>query len=148
MAKSYSNDLGRRFLSAYERGEGTLEELAKRFVVSLDYGKKLRRQFQRSGQMDRVEQVRGTPRRLLESHREQLRGWVAAVADLTLKQLQQKLLEERAVAISQAQIARALKQMGLRLKKSRSTPPSETGKKTSGGGKSSLPGSARSLRKG
>jgi transposase len=49
MAKAYSNDLRRRFLSAYEQGEGTLEELAERFMVSLDYGKKLRRQFLRSG---------------------------------------------------------------------------------------------------
>jgi len=70
MAKAYSDDLRRRFLSAYEGGEGTLEELARRFVVSVDYGKKLRRQFLRSDQMDRVEQVRGTPRRLRPQHRE------------------------------------------------------------------------------
>ncbi len=42
MAKAYSDDLRRRFLSAYEQGEGTLEELAERFMVSLAYGKKLR----------------------------------------------------------------------------------------------------------
>jgi transposase len=135
-------------LSAYEQGEGTLEELAQRFMVSLDYGKKLRRQFQRTGQMDRVEQVRGTPRRLLAQHLEQLRGWIAAVPDLTLKQLKEKLLEEQGVAISQVQVARALKKMGLRLKKSRSTPRNGTERRTSGGEKSSLPGSARSLRKG
>ncbi|MFZ0663416.1 MAG: hypothetical protein WAM66_12040 [Acidobacteriaceae bacterium] len=38
MAKAYSNDHRRSFLSAHEGGEGTLEKLAKRFMVSLPYG--------------------------------------------------------------------------------------------------------------
>ena len=85
---------GGGFLSAYEQGEGTLEELAERFMVSLAYGKKLRGQLQRTGQMERVEQRRGTPRKLLDQPREQLRHWLLAVPDLTLDQLQQKLGED------------------------------------------------------
>lgn len=147
MAKAYSDDLRRRFLSAYEQGEGTLEELAERFVVSLAYGKKLRRQFQRTGQMERVEQRRGTPRKLLDQPREQLRHWLIAIPDLTLDQLQQKLDEDCGVKISRAQVARALKRMGLRLKKSHSTPRSGTKKKTAVGEKSLSNVSARSRRK-
>ena len=147
MAKAYSDDLRRRFLSAYEQGEGTLEELAERFMVSLAYGKKLRGQLQRTGQMERVEQRRGTPRKLLDQPREQLRHWLVAVPDLTLDQLQQKLGEDCGVQISRAQVARALKRMGLRLKKSHSTPANGTGKKTVVGEKSSLNVSARSRRK-
>ena len=134
-------------MSAYEQGEGTLEELAERFVVSLAYGKKLRGQFQRTGQMERVEQRRGTPRKLLDQAREQLRHWLIAVPDLTLDQLQQKLGEDCGVQISRAQVARALKRMGLRLKKSHSTPRSGTGKKTVVGEKSLSNVSARSRRK-
>ncbi len=147
MAKAYSDDLRRRFLSAYEQGEGTLEELAERFMVSLAYGKKLRGQLQRTGQMERVEQRRGTPRKLLDQPREQLRRWLIAVPDLTLDQLQQKLGEDCGVQISRAQVAWALKRMGLRLKKSHSTPANGTGKKTVVGEKSSLNVSARSRRK-
>jgi len=147
MAKAYSDDLRRRFLSAYEQGEGTLEELSERFVVSLAYGKKLRGQFQRTGQMDRVEQRRGTPRKLLDEPREQLRRWLVAVPDLTLDQLQERLREDRGLTISRAQVARALKRMGLRLKKSHSTPPNATRKKTAVGGKSSSSGSAQSPRR-
>lgn len=147
MAKAYSDDLRRRFLSAYEQGEGTLEELAERFMVSLAYGKKLRGQLQRTGQMERVEQRRGTPRKLLDQPREQLRHWLIAVPDLTLDQLQQKLGEDCGVQISRAQVARALKRMGLRLKKSRSTPASATGKKTVVGEKTLSNVSARSRRK-
>src|SRR5208337_3022827 len=135
MAKAYSDDLRRRFLSAYEGGEGTLEELAKRFMVSLPYGKKLRCQFQRNGQMERVEQQRGTPRKLLEEPREQLRRWLLAVPDLTLEQLREKLDQERGLTISRAQIARALKRMGL------------IRKKIVGAAKSSSRGSAPSRRR-
>jgi transposase len=148
MAKAFSDDLRRRFLSAYKRGEETLEELAERFMVSLAYGKKLRGQFRRTGQMERIEQRRGSPRKLLDEHREQLRGWLLAVPDLTLNQLREKLEQERGLVISRAQIARALKRMGLKLKKSHSTPRSATRSKTAAGGKSSSRGSGRSRRKG
>jgi len=148
MAKAYSDDLRRRFLSAYDQGEGTLEELAERFMVSVPYGKKLRGQFLRSGQMERVEQRRGTPRKLLDGPREQLRRWVVAAPDLTLDQLQQKLGQECGLGISRAQVARALKRMGLRLKKSRSTPSNETPKPTVSVAPSSTSASSRSIRKG
>jgi transposase len=117
MAKAYSDDLRRRLLSAYEAGEGTLEELAERFMVSLAYGKKVHGQFQRSGQMERVEQRRGTPRKLLDGPREQLRVWLIAAPDLTLEQLGEKLRQDCGISISCAQVARALKRMGLKLKK-------------------------------
>ncbi len=148
MAKAYSDDLRRRFLSAYEQGEGTLEELADRFMVSLAWGKKLRGQFERTGRMERVQQRRGTPRKLRDGAREQLRGWVLADHDLTLDQLQARLRGQSGVSVSRAQVARALKGLKLRLKKSRSTPPSETPRRTASDGSSSSNGSARSRRKG
>jgi transposase len=146
MAKAYSDDLRQRFLSAYQQGEGTLKELAKRFMVSVPYGKKLRGQFLRSGQMERIEQRRGTPRKLLDGPRGHLRGWVTAAPDLTLDQLQEKLRQECGLGISRAQLARVLKRIGLRLKKSHSMPPSGTQKKTSGW-KSSSRGLAPSRRR-
>lgn len=148
MAKAYSDDLRRRFLSAYEQGEGTLEELAERFMVSLAWGKKLRGQFERNGKMERVEQRRGTPRKLLEGARDQLRGWVLADHDLTLNQLQAKLLGQFGISVSRAQVARALKELQLRLKKSHFTPPSGTPSRPASGGRSLSSGSARSRRKG
>jgi transposase len=147
MAKAFSDDLRRRFLSAYEWGEETLEELAERFMVSLAYGKKLRGQFRRTGQMERIEQRRGKPRKLLDEHREQLRRWLAAVPDLTLEQLREKLEQERGLVISRAQVARVLQRMGLKLKKSHSTPRSATRTKTAVGEKSSLRDSPPSRRK-
>lgn len=147
MAKAYSDDLRRRFLSAYEASEGTLEELAERFMVSLAYGKKVHGQFQRTGQMERVEQRRGTPRKLLDGPREQLRVWLIAVPDLRLEQLREKVHQYCGVSISRAKVVRALKRMGLKLKKSHSTPASETRKKTVAGEKNLSNVSVRSRRK-
>jgi transposase len=46
--------------------------------------------------------------------------------DLTLAELQVILLEQQGVRLCIAQVANVLKRLGMRLKKSRSTPPSAT----------------------
>src|SRR5271157_1488341 len=66
MAKWYGDDLRRKLLQAHDRGEGTLEQLAVRFSVSAPWAWKISAQRKRSGQMERVEQRRGTVRK---SHR-------------------------------------------------------------------------------
>lgn len=40
MARAHGDDLRRKFLSAYDEGEETLEKLADRFLVSLGWAKK------------------------------------------------------------------------------------------------------------
>jgi transposase len=48
--------------------------------------------------------------------------WFAEQSDLTLAEVQQKLLGEADVSLSLPQIWKLLRKLGLRLKKSRSTP--------------------------
>jgi transposase len=52
MGRPYGDDLRRKFLSAYDEGESTLEELAERFLVSLGWAKKISAQRNRTGQAD------------------------------------------------------------------------------------------------
>ena len=52
MARPYSNDLRRKFLQAYDEGEGTLEALAEQFRVSLGWAKKISARRTRTGAMD------------------------------------------------------------------------------------------------
>ena len=54
MAQAYGDDLRRKFLSAYDQGEETLEELAGRFLVSVGWAKKISAQRNRSGQAERI----------------------------------------------------------------------------------------------
>jgi len=147
MAKSYADDLRRKLLQAYDRGEGTLEQLAERFSVSVPWAWKISAQRKRSGQMERIEQRRGTSRKVTLAVQERLRGWVQSQPDTTLIELQQKLEKAQRLHVSLGRLWQVLRQMGLRLKKSHSTPANATRKPTSGGGKASRkrsPGSRRS----
>jgi len=128
MAKWYGDDLRRKLLQAYDRGEGTLEQLAKRFSVSAPWAWKISAQRKRSGQMERVEQRRGTIRKVTAEVERQLHGWVQAQPDLTLAELQQKLAKVHHLQVSIGRLWQVLRQMGLRLRKSRSTPAYATRK--------------------
>lgn len=148
MAKWYGDDLRRKLLQAYDRGEGTLEQLAKRFSVSAPWAWKISAQRKRSGQMERVEQRRGTVRKVTAEVEQRLRGWVQAQPDLTLAELQQKLQKTHHLQVSIGRLWQVLRQMGLRLKKSHSTPANATRKPTSNGAKRFSKPSAGSRRSG
>jgi transposase len=148
MAKWYGDDLRRKLLQAYDRGEGTLEQLAARFSVSAPWAWKISAQRKRSGQMERVEQRRGTVRKVTAEVEQRLRGWVQAQPDLTLAELQQKLAQAHPLHVSLGRLWQVLRQMGLRLKKSHSTPANLTRKRTSSGAKPSRRRSAGSRRSG
>lgn len=97
MAQAYSNDLRKKLLTAHERGEGSLTQLAKRF---------------------------GRTSKLTPAMREELQEWIEAQPDLTLAELQ-KRLAGRKIQVGLTQVWNVLQAMELRLKKSRSTPPNK-----------------------
>lgn len=141
MARAYSDDLRCKFLTAYERGDESLRELSVRFGVSLPYAKKIRRDFLRSGRMERAPQPRyGPVSRVTPTAEALLRDQVRAIPDATLAELRQVLWEQLQIAVSRSHMGRLLHRMQLRLKKSRSTPPSKTRKK---GGASARRGGTR-----
>jgi transposase len=148
MAKWYGDDLRRKLLQAHDRGEGTLEQLAERFSVSTPWAWKISAQRKRSGQMERVEQRRGTVRKVTAAVQQQLRDWVQAQPDLTLAELQQKLAKAQQLQVSIGRLWQVLGQMGLRLKKSHSTPANATRKRTNSGDRPSRRRSAGSRRSG
>jgi transposase len=148
MAKSYGDDLRRKLLQAHDRGEGSLEQLAQRFSVSAPWAWKISAQRKRSGQMERVEQRRGTVRKVTAAVEQQLREWVQAQPDMTLAELQHKLVKAQHLQVSIGRLWQVLRQMGLRLKKSHSTPANAIPKPTSSGARPSSRRSAGSRRSG
>jgi len=135
MAKAYSNDLRRKLLEAYDRGEGSLRELAERFGVSSPYAWKISAQRKRTGQVERVEQRHGPESRVRGRVQQQLRTWVRQQPDLTLVEIQGRLWETGRLQISVARVWQVLRRMKLRLKKSHSTPRNKTPRRISGGGR-------------
>ena len=148
MARSYSDDLRRKLLSAYDRGEGSLPQLAQRFSVSVGWAKKISSQRVRTGQAERVPHRPGRKLSAGPDAQQQVKNWFISQPDLTLVEVQARLKSESAVQISVPQVWYLLRRLGLRLKKSRSTPPSGTPRPTSGGAKSISRRSARSRRRG
>jgi transposase len=148
MGKTLGDDLRRKLLFAYDQGEGSLEELASRFLVSVGWAKKISAARNRTGQAERVVHHPGRkPAVAIEKH-SQVKSWFVAQPDLTLAEVQQKLLGEAGISLSLPQIWKLLRKLGLRLKKSRSTPPSEIPKPTANSARSLLSASQRSRRNG
>ena len=131
MWRAYSDDLRVRILEASERGEGSCRLLASRFGVSWEYVRKVRQQLTRNGNRRRLIQSRfGVRSRVTDEVRAHMLALVEAQADITIAELRDKILAEKGVAISWTLTQNWVKRLGLRLKKSRSTPSSETLKPT------------------
>lgn len=146
MARAYSDDLRRKLLEAHAAGKGTLRELAERFGVSVPWAWKVSAARKRSGAVERAPQSRhGRPSRV---DRARVKALLKAKPDLVLRELREELERTTGVAVSQTQMWRVVRELGLRLKKSRSMPPSATPKRTGSGAKPSSTGSGRSRRSG
>jgi transposase len=144
MAKAYSNDLRCKLLTAYDRGQGSLCSLAALFSVSYDWAKKISSQRLHSQQMERVAQSRhGAVSRVTPAVEAELLRQLQEQPDRTLAELQKGLQQSLGVSFSNQHLWRVLKRLGVRLKKSHSTPPSETPKPIKNYGRSSFKKSTR-----
>jgi transposase len=146
MAKPYDDDLRRKFLAALDRGEGTILELSARFGVSVAWGWKISAARKRSGQAERVRHRPGRKRRVGEAIEPQVLQWFGERTDLTLAELQAKLQQEAQISLCLSAVWRLVRRLGLRLEKSRSTPPNATQRPTNSGARSSSKKSARPRR--
>jgi transposase len=149
MGRAYSDDLRVRILEAAERGEGSCRVLARRFGVSWEYVRKLRRQQAATGQKARVAQSRyGIRSKVTEPVKAHMLGLVKSQPDLTLAELRARIRSDKGVSMSWGLVHLWVRRLGLRLKKSRSTLPNETPKPTVSVAPSSMSASSRSTRKG
>ena len=118
--KTLSVDLRERVLASYDNHEGTREEIAHRFRVSLGMVKKLLQQRRHTGDIRPRHHLAGRKPKILEKHRQRMRQQLAQRPDLTLPELR------RAVRLtcSLPAIHYALAAMGLTYKKRHSEPVS------------------------
>ena len=85
--RTLSLDLRERILVAYDNREGTREEIALRFRVSLGMVKKLLQQRRRTGSIAPRHRLAGRKPTILPVHRHQFRSLLTKKNDLTLKEL-------------------------------------------------------------
>jgi transposase len=148
MARAYEDDLRRKLLEARARGDAGLKKLALRFGVSHSWAQKVVRQSKLTGQAERVRHRPGPRSRMSEEIAAYMRQQVAQRTDLTLSELQQRLMSEKGVRFSIGRLWTLLRQLDLRLKKSRFTPRNGTAKRTKNSVPSSSQRSAPSRRNG
>ena len=140
--KTLSLDLRERIVGAYDAQEGTREDIASRFLVSLGMVKKLLQQRRKTNELGHRHRYSGRKARILPEYRDKLTALVAAQPDLTLDQIRQKLTMNCSVPA----VHYALVVIGLTYKKRRSMPPNKHGPMSPKRGASGRPGKASSRR--
>ncbi len=115
-----SHDLRERIVNAYDRGEGTREQIASRYNVSLGMVKKLLQQRRATGDIAARHRYSGAKPKITAEHQRMLGCLVRDSPDLTLEELRDAI----GVSCTPQAVFYVLKRMGLSLKKRRSVPTS------------------------
>src|SRR5262245_39960143 len=121
--RTLSLDLRERILASYDNQEGTRDQIAHRFRVSLGMVKKLLQQRRRTGDIGARHYRSGRKAVILVAHQQQMRALLGKKPDLTLKELR----AATALNCTLPAIHYALEKMGLTYKKRHSVPVSKTG---------------------
>src|SRR3954451_17024452 len=111
--KAYSQDLRQRILDTVQRGDGTLGQIARRFLVSVSFITRLLQRHRSTGSLEPQPHGGGNPAVLSPEELEQLRELVRKQPDATLEELRQRL----GASCSTMTISRALSKLGLPRKK-------------------------------
>lgn len=119
--KAYSTDLRRRVVAACDARDGTREQIAARFSVSVVWIRKLLRQRRDTGSIDPKPHGGGRTSAFDEAAAERLREAVRADDDATLEEL----ARAAGVSCSVPAVYRALKRLGITRKKSPAGRPSK-----------------------
>ena len=117
-----SLDLRERILTAYDKGDVTREQIARRFCVSLGMVKKLIQQRRRLGDIRAQHHRSGRKPKILSSHRQAMREALEAKPDLTLEELRDIVGLDCTIPA----LHYVLEDMGLTYKKRRSVPANKT----------------------
>jgi transposase len=122
--KTLSVDLRERILASYDAREGTREETANRYRVSLGMVKKLLQQRRKTGDIRPRHHYSGRKPKILDPHRRRMRALLSRQPDMTLAELRQAT----ALSCSLPAIHYALAAMNLTYKKRHFVPVSRTGR--------------------
>jgi transposase len=142
--RTISLDLRERILTSYDNDEGTREQVAGRYRVSVGMVKKLLQQRRRTGDIAPRHRFSGSKPRILPSHQAQMRALLEHKPDLTLPELR----AATALDCTLPAIHYVLKKMGLTYKKRHSAPASKTGPTSRGPGSAGGGGKERGIRRG
>lgn len=115
--RPYSLDLRQRIVDAYEKGEGSIRQLAKRFEVApntvYDYLTRMRA----TGSAAPCPHGGGVTPKIDQAGLQHVRALVEEKNDRTLAELGKELAERYSLTVSRSTLARAVKGLGMTRKK-------------------------------
>jgi transposase len=115
--KAYSLDLRQRVVTAYEKGNNSIAEVAEQFNVGQTFVKKMLRQQREQGSVAPLAHGRGRPPSLSEKEHRLLRQKVKEPPDVALAELQEHLSAKAGVTVSIPTIHRSLRRSDFSHKK-------------------------------
>jgi transposase len=115
--KPLSQDLRRRVVEAYARGQGSIRALARRFAVSQSSVFRLLQQYRSTGTLAPRPHGGGARPRLDAPALQTLGRLINERPDATLQELGERLAQARGVQVHPATVWRALRRLGKRRKK-------------------------------
>src|SRR2546421_12039936 len=107
--KAISQDLRKRILDTVHRSDGSLRQIARRFLVSVSFVTRLLQLQRSTGSLEPRPHGGGNPAVLGPEDLEQLRELIRQQPDATLEECRQRL----GASCSAITISRALRQLGL-----------------------------------
>jgi transposase len=122
--KTYSIDLRRKLVQAYEHRLGSQRALADAFGVSPSFVKKVLRRYRTTGQLTPKPLTGGQKPRLDATAQAMLQGMVQAQPNSTLEGLCTRVAAATGIRVSVPTMCRVLQRLGISRKQSRSTPVS------------------------
>jgi transposase len=109
----YSQDLRQRVLDTVQRGDGSVRQIARRFLVSVSFVTRLLKRYRSTSSLEPKPHGGGHPPSLGPAALERLRELIRQQPDATLEECRQRL----GTSCSTMTISRALRRLGLPRKK-------------------------------
>lgn len=117
MPVSYSGDLRRRVIIAWEAKEGSQRQLAERFKVSLSFVRNLLRRYRQNGQIEAKRRGGYQQPTIQNEDLNIIQSLVEEKNDLLLRELCDRYQERTGMRVSIPTMHRAVEKLGLRCKK-------------------------------
>ena len=120
---AYRNQLRQKLLQAADRQEFSQGRLAEIFGVSLSWVKRVLRRRGQTGSTEVLPFAGGKRPKLTDQQTQQVRQYVLADTDATLREVQDWLHATETIPVSLSTLSRLLTKLDLPRKKRHSTPP-------------------------
>src|SRR5262249_46629696 len=120
LMRPYALDLRKKIIEAYERGEGSVRTLARKFGVAPNTVQNYRTRLRATDSLEPDPHAGGAPPLIDDPHLEEVRAVVAEEPDATVGEVAKAVARRTHIRVSRPTMGRVLQRLGLTRKKNAS----------------------------